>query len=107
MSLFQCESCGCCENTSLTSQAYKGLDEYYDWTYAPELRGKQLCSACSPSHYIDGTRSSKGGGWHGKFDRVFLPKGEFFTNKKGNLEHKATGREDFYNFKIGENYETK
>jgi len=74
----------------------------FDWAYAPERRGMQLCSACSPAKYRDGTSCHKGGKWHGKFERVFLPKGEFFTNKKGNLEHRATGSEDFIRFRISE-----
>ncbi|MGB3724971.1 MAG: hypothetical protein WA981_04330 [Glaciecola sp.] len=31
------------------------------------------------------------GEWHDKFERRYLPKGEFFTNGNGNLEHKETG----------------
>jgi len=41
-----------------------------------------LCSACDPS-----IRE-----WHGEFDRLYLPKGEFCTNAQGNLEHIATGK---------------
>lgn len=102
MSLFQCENCGCCENTALTNQGYPGghTADCFDWSYAPEFKGKQLCSACSPAKYSDGTTSRKGGKWHGQFDRVFLPKGEFFTNKRGNLEQSATGSEDYRPLRI-------
>ena len=67
MSLFQCEKCGCAENTSASWSKY--------WASG----GEPLCSACT-----DGT-------WHGKFPREFLPKGEFITNNDGNLEHIETG----------------
>lgn len=95
MSLFQCENCGCCENTALSSQGFIGIfADFFDWSYAPERKGMKLCSACGPVKYRDG-KQSEYGRWHGKFDRVFLPKGEFFTNKVGNLEHKETGVDDF------------
>lgn len=81
MSLFQCQECGCCENTALSHWAYN--------KYCLKL-DKELCSACDPS-------IAK---WHGEFDRVFLPKGQFKTNNSGNLEHIATGREDFRSFAI-------
>jgi len=41
-----------------------------------------LCSACDPRIHE----------WHGQFDRLYLPKGEFRTNAQGNLEHIATGK---------------
>lgn len=64
MSLYQCEQCGCQENTA--TGCYWG-------------REKKLCSFCGD------------GEWHGKFKRKFLPKGLFKTNRVGNLEHKETG----------------
>lgn len=100
MSLFQCQACGCCENTALTHCGYPGLEDIFDWSYAPERRGLQLCSACGPIKYSDGTKTSKCGGWHGEFERVYLPKDSFFTNKVGNLQHKQTGSERFIDFQI-------
>lgn len=49
-----------------------------------------LCSACDPGI----------GQWHGKFDRVFLPKGQFVTAPNGNLAHIETGEEDVRKFAI-------
>jgi hypothetical protein len=43
-----------------------------------------LCSACDPDI----------GRWHDKFPRLFLPKGMFVTNERGNLAHIETGSED-------------
>ena len=90
MSLFQCENCGCKENTALASTYSWMFPESYDWTGKEERRGKKLCSACLPEKYSDGTETGHGK-WHGKFDRHFLPKGEFVTDDEGNLRHKETG----------------
>lgn len=94
MSLFQCENCGCCENTALSSQGFKGpFADFFDWSYAPERRGKLLCSACGPVMFASG-EATEYGQWHGRFPRVFLPKGQFVTNSVGNLAHRDTGDED-------------
>jgi len=73
MSLYQCEECGAVENTALG--AY--------W-----FRDKKLCSECDT------------GKWHNSFPKVIIPKGMFFTNKQGNLEHKETGETDFIKYAI-------
>lgn len=86
MSLFQCEHCGCKENTALSGQGCNGFAEsFYDWTGLEERKGKKLCSACAPPRYSDGTPSGLGK-WHGEFERVFLPMGEYRTDRVGNLE---------------------
>jgi len=102
MSLFQCENCGCCENTALSSQGigkWKRIQEHFDWTGLEDRKGKLLCSACSPNKHSDG-EPTRFIGWHGRFDQTFLPMGEFKTNKVGNLEHIETGSEDFMTFAI-------
>lgn len=98
MSLFQCENCGCSENTALSSQGFS-RPQYFDWTDIESRRGKRLCSACGPSKYLDGTKAD-GGQWHGEFDRVFLPMGMFKTARNGNLEHVETGDQDFRKYAI-------
>ena len=99
MSLFQCEVCGCCENTALACQGFQYMADCFSWTYAPEREGMKLCSACGPTHYrTEGP--SKFGKWHDVFERTFLPKGEFHTNDRGDLQHTATGRTDFMAFAI-------
>lgn len=101
MSLFQCEVCGCCENTALACQGFKGWPEKsFDWSYAPERKGLVLCSACGPVRYAKGEGPTKFGVWHEQFGRVFLPMGAFKTNDRGNLEHIESGREDFQSFAI-------
>ena len=103
MSLFQCENCGCCENTALSCQGHREYSEVrssFDWTGKESLKGKLVCSACGPEKYSDGTGNAKGGQWHDQFDRVFLPKGKFKTNKVGNLEHIETGSEDYRQYAI-------
>ena len=100
MAIFQCENCGCCENTALSAQGFNGVfASYFDWSYAPEREGMKLCSACGPTEYKDGMKSEYGK-WHNVFPRVFLPKGQFITNGHGNLEHKETGSTDISQFKL-------
>ncbi|WAL80995.1 hypothetical protein OYT13_14040 [Pandoraea sp. XJJ-1] len=96
MSLYQCEHCGCCENTALGMQP-KTPTQWFRWDASLgnlDLEGKHLCSACGPKFYRDGTLTGMGQ-WHGQFKRVFLPMGKFKTNSIGNLEHIETGSEDF------------
>lgn len=76
MSLYQCEECGARENTA--AGAYWGRD-------------KKLCSECDT------------GEWHGVFKKLILPKGQFKTNKEGNLEHIETGSTDLQSFAIDHN----
>lgn len=86
MSLFQCQHCGCRENTALASQGCDGFAEtFFDWTGFEDRRGKKLCSACAPTKYSDGTPSGLGK-WHGVFERMFLPMGAYRTDRMGNLE---------------------
>lgn len=93
MSLFQCAVCGCAENSAL------GVTEdtptrFFNWSYAPERKGLNLCSACAPSLFSDGTPTPYGK-WHNEFEQVFLPLGEFKTNDKGNLAHVDNGDTNF------------
>ncbi len=99
MSLFQCENCGCCENTALSSQGFRVLADIYDWTRIEDRKGMLLCSACGPERFCDGEPTLHGT-WHKEFDRVFLNKGQFKTNKDGNLEHIETGRTDYKSFAL-------
>lgn len=86
MSLFQCQHCGCRENTALAHQGCDGYAEtFFDWTGFEDRRGKKLCSACGPTKYADGTPTDMGQ-WHGKFERVFLPMGKYKQDRAtGNL----------------------
>lgn len=99
MSLFQCEQCGCCENTALAAYHSRHMPELFDWTGIEDREGKVLCSACGPTKYSDGT-ATEYGTWHGRFDRVFLPPGMFGTAKDGNLEHLETGDQDFRKYEV-------
>ena len=101
MSLFQCEHCGCAENTALSAQGFRMMRRIFDWSYASEREGLLLCSACGPSNYNDGSRTGFGS-WHGEFRRVFLPLGMFRTNERGDLEHKESGDTDFESYEISE-----
>lgn len=103
VSLFQCEVCGCCENTALACQGFEPMlfMGTFNWDYAPEREGLMLCSVCGPTNYRDG-KPTKFGKWHNAFDRTILPLGQFKTNQRGNLEHIETGSEDFMAFEIKE-----
>jgi hypothetical protein len=101
MSLYQCQWCGCCENTALGAQPYPYMKRFFDWTGLEERQDMQLCSACGPTRHRDGSPTEYGR-WHDQFERTFLPKGMFETNQRGNLEHVETGSEDFRAFAVKE-----
>jgi hypothetical protein len=88
MSIFQCEKCGCAENTATGwyhSRFSKRLAP-------PEIMGQALCSACAPQKFASGQVNKMfNGEWHGHFKRTFLPHGKFHTNRQGNIEHTETG----------------
>ena len=68
MALFKCEKCGCVENTALSGQGFQRT-HLYDWSYAPELKGKMLCSECGPRQFKDGKPTPYAGKWHGVFKK--------------------------------------
>ena len=99
MSLFQCELCGCCEDTALSHNGFFRT-QVFDWTGIEDRRGKKLCSACGPMKYVDGYPTEDEGHWHQHFDRVFLPKGMFRTAQNGNLEHIENGDQNFRKYAV-------
>lgn len=84
MSLFQCYECGSRENTALCNFWVRMAmaDAGGKWCGLPS-QSWMLCSACDPKIHE----------WHGEFERLYLPKGQFHTNARGNLEHTETGSE--------------
>lgn len=100
MSLFQCDICGCVENTALAGQGIpEAVHDCFDWTGIEDRMGKQLCSEHAPSKYSDGS-PSKYGKWHGIFKQTFLPIGMFKTNREGNLSHIETGDTDYRKYEV-------
>lgn len=119
MSLFQCDNCGCAENSALT-EGYLTLEFLVDdpeviKSYKEILGLKEdeefgnYCSACCPIWFNENGQCGLGknpkpkpgeGMWHGQFDRVYLPKGKFETAPNGNLRHKANHDEDFRKYAI-------
>ncbi len=91
MSLFQCEVCGCIENTALAFQGIKPMADDFDFTGIENRKGKLLCSECAPTKFNDGTDTGLGK-WHGEFEKKYLPLGEYKTDRRGNLEHIETGK---------------
>jgi hypothetical protein len=92
--MYQCENCGCAENTAWGNAHTRFMKDLYDFTGIEHLEGKLLCSACGPTKYKRGGQT-KYGKWHNHFKRKFLPKGVFIKNREGNLVHKING--DSYN----------
>jgi len=102
MSLFQCDYCGCMENSALTKCSYRQTEFFLEDT-APIKKAKEkfglkkdepfedYCSACCPLG---------NGKWHGEFDRIYLPKGNFETAPNGNLRHKKNLDEAIEKFAI-------
>jgi hypothetical protein len=101
MSLFQCENCGCLENTACAAQGFKPevLARCFDWTDIEHLRGKLLCSVCGPTKYRGGA-PTEFGKWHNQFRRIMLPIGQFKTNSVGNLEHIYSGSTNLADYEI-------
>jgi len=97
MSLFQCENCGCVENTAVSNQGFIHSLDSFSWEGIEHLRGKKLCSACGPSKYHNGKLSGFGV-WHNVFKRTFLPIGMFKTNSVGNIQHIETCSENYKEF---------
>ena len=103
MSLYQCDNCGCLENTALANGSNLGYINFFKSDPEVIKKYKQqlgltedepfgnYCSACTPSG---------DGKWHNKFERIFLPKGEFETAPNGNLRHKKTLDEDVRKFAL-------
>ena len=100
MSLFQCENCGCIENTALTGLPAKYIPELFDWEGIEERKGRMLCCVCMPLKFRNGEKVEMAGKWHNHFERIFLEKGQWITNSKGNLENIKTGETDFRKYSL-------
>jgi hypothetical protein len=108
MSLFQCDKCGCRENTACSNMGHAFMNNALDAdpgaraalaSYREILGLKPgdkfgaYCSACSPKWYKNGffgigpnPHPAPGEGlWHDKFPREFLPPGSMITDFQGNL----------------------
>lgn len=86
MSLYQCEDCGCVENTAT---GWYHCRNSPDLTPADKL-GRALCSVCGPTAYPNGEPIEKMGRWHGRFARRFHPRGTLYTDAQGNVRVKGT-----------------
>ena len=91
MSLFQCENCGCIENTACCHYHCRSMPNMTP----PEYLNKELCCVCGPTHYPSGEPIEGAGVWHNRFPRRFLPMGEWVTDPVGNLMHRDTGDSDY------------
>lgn len=113
MSIFQCNKCGCAENTALTrcyhctlnrEEEHPAITSYREIVgLKPGERFGHYCSACCPVWFTEkgdygvgpnpkpsADKWEGGGLWHGRWERMFLPLGEFETNQVGNLQRKGT-----------------
>lgn len=117
MSLFQCDKCGCVENTACCNgghfirytinkekypEVYKSYKEVLGLSEGEEF-GKYCC-VCNPiwfdNHKYGIGKNPNKNVWHNIFGRIFLAKGEWETNKVGDLQHKKTGEQDYYKYAI-------
>jgi len=87
MPIFQCQQCGCAENSALGWYNNRNKERLT----VKEHLGKALCSACAPRKFPDGSPTKFNGKWHNSFERTFLPLNLFKTNEEGKLEHIETG----------------
>ena len=86
MSLYQCEKCGCVENTSTGFYHCRDTDWYKE--YQENTRpGMKLCSVCGPLKYDD-NKDTRYGKWHGRFTRKFYKLDSLYTDKHGNVRKK-------------------
>lgn len=97
MSLFQCGGCGCIENTALTRGYLTFSHKFLNFKGKEHLKGRRLCSACTPATYLKGTGTGMGT-WHGEFKQNFLPKGKYTTDRVGNLVSIADPDQDYTAF---------
>jgi len=109
MSLFQCDKCGCCENTSLTNTGHYELSILFrkEAVMLSDCRTRlglpadaelgRYCSACTPLWFtpegdfgfgINPNPEPGKGLWHGKFPQKFYPLGSMVTDRDGNLKPK-------------------
>ena len=83
MSLYQCEKCGCIENTAIGFFHCRNTDWFSEYQKGTK-KGMKLCSVCGPIKTSDGN-VTKYGKWHGRFRRRFFPKGTLYTDQEGNI----------------------
>ncbi len=87
MSLFQCDTCGCVENTA-TSGTYHVRN--VERLMPKKFLGMKLCCVCGPDVWADGSNISKTGKWHDLFTRKFYPVGTLYTDAQGNVRNIKT-----------------
>ena len=88
MSLYQCQKCGCKENTAKGLYHCRNNPEWFCFDDSDDMN-KALCSFCGPLTYSDG-EDTKFGKWHGKFDRQFFELDTCYTDTEGNLRIKES-----------------
>lgn len=97
MSLFQCEECGCVDNSATSMFNVRNNKRLTP----EEFLGRELCCVCGPQTFASGEPISKiNGEWHNLFERTFLPKGEWVEDGTGDLTHKDTGETDYLQHEI-------
>ena len=93
MSLYQCEKCGCVENSAKGHYHCRSSERMWSKEYLNKL----LCSACGPTQYKSGEKTEYGK-WHGIFRRRYFPLGSLYTEKLGNVRFigndKHTNKQD-------------
>ncbi|MFT5849338.1 MAG: hypothetical protein ACI9H6_000143 [Patiriisocius sp.] len=83
MPLIVCDLCNAIDNTSFAIYWERNEDCFDD----PDLKGKALCSACSPSTYSDGEPTRCKGLWSGRFTKVIATEEHMKTEDLRNFVH--------------------
>lgn len=81
MGLFVCDECGAIENTSFGVYWERDLNNFED----ESLKGKALCSDCTPEKYSDGRYTRCKGTWHGRFKKMTATKKEILSSDPRNF----------------------
>lgn len=68
MPCYVCAKCGCIENTALGHYWGRNNIFFKEGSISEELKGKPLCSECTPLLYSDGSHAGTGR-WHGRFPK--------------------------------------
>lgn len=90
MSLYQCQRCGCIENTACGHYHCRTTDLFTDFLPGTE-KGMKLCSECGPRKYASG-KPTEYGKWHNHFEKAYYPLGSLVTDNNGNIRFKDNGK---------------
>lgn len=84
MSLYQCEKCGCVENTACGFYHCSNSDLFCDYQEGTK-KGMKLCCECGPLKLTNGKPTGYGK-WHDCFVKAIYPFNSLYTDDDGNVK---------------------